>query len=74
MLQLHSVFDSRPGAVDFSSGLVTICEGKLHKEFQACTTAGATHESLLITVSLFCPLLDSTTLRFSQQTVEFQAT
>ena len=38
MLQLHSVFDGRQGPIDFSSGLITVCEGKVHKEFQACST------------------------------------
>ena len=43
--QLHSVSLWRLGAVDFSSGLVTVCEGRLHKEFQVCTTAGMSTET-----------------------------
>ena len=31
MLQLHSVSDCRQGPVNFSSGLITVCKGKVHK-------------------------------------------
>ena len=31
MLQLHSVSDCRQGPIDFSSGSITVCEGKVHK-------------------------------------------
>ena len=39
--QLYSLSDCRPGAVDL---------GKLHKEFRAYTTAGATTETIQITL------------------------
>ena len=35
MVQLHSVFDSRHGPIDFSSGSITICEGKVHKRISS---------------------------------------
>ncbi len=71
MLQLHSVSDCRQGAVDFSSGLVTICEGKLHKEFQAVQQQARLPRPFKSQFHYLCPLLDSTTLCFSQLTVEF---
>ena len=40
MLQLHSVFDCRQGPIDFSSGSITVCEGKVHKRISS--VAGAT--------------------------------
>ena len=35
MLQLHSVFDCRQGPIDFSSGSITVCEGKVHKRISS---------------------------------------
>ena len=35
MLQLHSVSDCRQGPINFSSGLITICEGKVHKRISS---------------------------------------
>ena len=35
MLQLHSVFDCEEGPIDFSSGLITVCEGKVHKRISS---------------------------------------
>ena len=34
MLQLHSIFDCRQGPIDFSSGSITVCEVKVHKNFK----------------------------------------
>ena len=35
MLQLHSVFDCEQGPIDFSSGSITVCEGKVHKRISS---------------------------------------
>ena len=35
MLQLHSVSDCRQGSIDFSSGSITVCEGKVHKRISS---------------------------------------
>ena len=35
MLQLHSVSNCRQGPIDFSSGLITVCEGKVHKRISS---------------------------------------
>ena len=35
MLQLHSVSDYRQGHINFSSGSITVCEGKVHKRISS---------------------------------------
>ena len=35
MLRLHSVFDCIQDPIDFSSGLITVCEGKVHKRISS---------------------------------------
>ena len=35
MLQLHSVSECRRGPIDFSSGLIIVCDGKVHKRISS---------------------------------------
>ena len=35
MLQLHSASDCRQGAIDFSCGSTTVCEGKVHRRISS---------------------------------------
>ena len=35
MLQLHSASDCRQGAIDFSCGSITVCEGKVHRRISS---------------------------------------